>query len=404
MKQKSPTTWNIAPKHSQTVYANKRSRLAYEANGEGVNKLVFMPGETDAMHDRGYASTAFVATASGIADLDRPVAHLYTDHDAAGVPFLNSQLFDNYAASVQEWNEAVQKYGLKRAEEYLASASIVNTQTISTTKALNILDRVLGLQTRNYFLEMCVTKVPAPQLVFTVDTFTEGSAQGKVPELDTPDLIAHSESRATQTLYKNVGHIAESEDALFMQIHNTMSLRQDKTIRDLARILNNQLATTIESGTTVSGGDWGVLDPTAFISNRSPKQDIQPVITTIQGNGFEVDFIAGHDKPIANFLNNDHIKGRGAVNPAVLGNPGAVNWNYRYTQVPGYPPIITDQALTSTYATVGSRDAVWLGEGPTVVANYQNDVAGFRGWLIKQWRYPYLANSGAIRTLTGVAS
>ena len=396
-----PKSWGVKPTLYKTVFANPESRKAYQTLGEGSNKLIFMPGR--AHPDYRYMDTAFACVAGSLRpDYDQPFAKFGIQWEG-GRPKLTSTLYDGYANQVQEIYDAVQKYGYKRGMEHVATAAIVNTSTISATKALNILDRVLGLQTREYLLEMAVTKVPAPQLVFTVDEYTEGSVQGKVPELDTPDLISHSETRTTKILYKNVGHLAESEEAALMASHNTMALRQDKTMRDMVRLLNSQLGTELEAASDVAGGDWGVLDPTYFISNRNPSADIQPVITTIQGNGFNVDFMAGHDRPAMDLLNNDHVKGRGATGPTLPGQT-SVAWNSRLAMVPGMPPVIIDQALTNTLMTVGSKDAVWLGEGPTVVANYQNDLAGYRGWLIKQWRFPYLANAGAIRNLTGVSA
>ena len=126
--------------------------------------------------------------------------------------------------------------------------------------------------------------------------------------------------------------------------------------------------------------------------------DIQPVMTTIEGNGFDVDYIAGHDKPVTELLTNKFIRGRGNV---------GIGTDVLSTNNPsesGLPPIVKDQALPITTALVGSKDAVWLGQGATAVANYVNDQAGFRGWLVKQWWLPYLSQAGAIRELTGVTA
>lgn len=400
MKPKTPKNWNIAPSRMQTKFANPRSRAAYQQGGEGRNTVIFVPGKVE---DHGFENTAFASLNGGPKpDLDVPIAKFESTLDENGLPVLTNQFYDNFASAAQEWADAVDKYGFKDAQRMIATADIVNTNTISQTKALNILDRVLGLQTRSYFLELAVTKVPAPQLVFTVDTYSEGSVQAKVPELVEADLIEHSETRTTKTLYKNVGHIAESEEAQMMASHNTMALRQDKTIRDMARLLNSQIATELETATDVSGGDWGALDATYFVNNRNPSGDIQGVVTTIRGNGFNVDYMAVHDRVATDFLTNTHIRGQGGQGPAYGQTVMALNQNV--VNVPGFPTIIIDQAKTNTIATIGSKDAVWLGDGPTIVANYENVQGGYRGWMVKSWKFPYLSQAGAIRDLTGVSA
>lgn len=400
MKPSTPKTWNVAPNRQVTKFANPKSKMAFESGGEGKNVLVFVPGKVE---DHGFVNTAFASYDGVTPDFEQPIARFDTVSEN-NVPTLKNTFYDGFASKMQEYTEAVQKYGYKDAQRMIATAGIVNSSTVSATKALNILDRVLGLQTRSYFLEMAVTKIPAPQLVFSVDTFTEGSVQGKVPELTEPDLITHSESRATKTLYKNIGHIAETEEAMLMAIHNTQALRQDKTVRDMARLLNSQIATEMETATDVSAGDWGALDATYFVNNRNPVGDIQGVVTTIRGNGFNVDYMAMHDRPATDFLTNTHIRGMGGVGPSVLPGTAIAGLNQNVINVAGFPTIIVDQAKTNTICTVGSKDAVWLGDGPTIVANYENNVAGYRGWLIKSWKFPYLAQSGAIRDLTSVSA
>jgi len=400
MKAKIPTQWNVAPNVMSTKYANARSKAAHENLGDGRNSIIYVPGKVE---DHGFTDTAFASlNGTPLPDYDTPIAKFSVKTADAGLPTLQHAFYDEFASAAQEWADAVEKYGYKDAQRMIATANIVNTQTISQTKALNILDRVLGLQTRSYFLELAVTKVPAPQLVFTVDTYAEGSVQAKVPEMLEADLISHTESRSTQTLYKNVGHIAETEEAQMMASHNTMALRQDKTIRDMARLLNSQIATTLETATDVSGSDWGALDGTYFVNSANPSTDIQGVVTTIRGNGFNVDFMAVHDRVATDFLTNTHIRGQGGQGPAYGQTVMALNQNV--INVPGFPTIIVDQAKTATIATVGSKDAVWVGDGPTIVANYENVQGGYRGWMIKSWKFPYLSQAGAIRDLTGVSA
>lgn len=398
-----PNSWTIDANAKRTTFANQKAKMAYKAGGEGRNSLVFMPGIAHEDH-REFVNVAFAAAdpITLAPDYDMPIARFDVVHNN-GLPTLEHTFYDDFANAVQTVDDAIKNHGYKRGLEQVATANIVNSTTIDATKSLNILDRVLGLQTRSYLLEMTVTKIPSPQLVFTVDEYTEGAVQAKVPELETPDLQSHTETRTTKTLYKNVGHIAESEEAMMKASHNTMSLRENWTIRDLARLLNSQISTELETATDVSGSDWGAKDATYGFSTNNPADDINTVVTTIEGNGFDVDFIAAHTRPAMDFVTNKWIRGDGSIGAAPPGVSAPI-WGQKVFNVVGFPTVIADQAKTNTVATVGSKDAVWLGVGPTAIANYENVVAGYKGKVIKQWFFPYLSQAGAIRDLTGVSA
>jgi len=400
-KQSMKSILNASKYKVKTAYADYHTQQAlnqYDENGFGAGKVVFMPA---LIKDYGYVNTAFAGEiGSAEPDYDRPLAEFNVVPNAAGIPEIKIKPLDEYGAALQVWNEALSRASGNpvKAQKEIATAGIVNSQTIDVTKSLNILDRVLGLQVRNFFLQQTVTMVPSPNLVFTVDEYAEGAVQEKVPELDEPQLITHTETRVTNVLYKNIGHIAISEEADMKGSHPTMQLRQEKTLKDLARVINNQIATILATATDVAGADWGATSGTPPDSSNNPLDDIQPVITIIEGNGFNVDYIAGHDAPVTKLLTNKFVRGRGNEN---IGTNVLQANNLGEN---GLPPIIKDQALVSTTAIVASKDAVWLGQGPTAVAAYVNDQAGYKGWLAKQWWFPYLAQAGAIRELTGVAS
>jgi len=385
-----------------TAYANADTKSVVENGGLGAptGKVIYQAGKLDDFY--GNANTVFSVDPTNelIPDMDNPLGHFSASVAKSGLPELSFTAYDQYGEALKEWSDLKSKYGAVGASKKIATANIVNSQTIDQTKSLNILDRVLGLQVRDFFLQTVVTPIPSPQLVFTVDTYNDGSVQGKVPELDEAELISHTESRSTQVLYKNVGHIAISEEADMKQSHPTMQLRQDKTMKDMARLINSQIATVLATATDVAGADWGAVSGTPPDSSNNPINDIQNVMTTIEGNGFNVDYVAGHDRPITDLLTNKFIRGRGnvGIGTDVLGK----NVGIRELGIPA--EIVKDQALPNTTALVGSKDAVWLGQGATIVANYLNDQAGYRGWLVKQWWLPYLAQAGAVRELTGVSA
>ncbi len=184
-----------------------------------------------------------------------------------------------------------------------------------------------------------------------------------------------------------------------MGIHDTMRLRQDKTIKDMARLLNAQIAAELDAfdSTPTAGADWGAKSGTPPDSTNDPRDDITAAMVAIQSNGFNVDYIVAHDRPINDLVGNRFIEGRG-------NEGGRIDASSSRILIPGLPQIIKDVALTNTKAHFGNKEAVWLGEGPTVVAAYNEEVIGYEGWLTKQWRLPYGAEPEAFDTRTGVSA
>lgn len=379
-----------------TRYANKETAsLGNKIDGYGANKVWFMPGK---IADMGHENTAF-ASYSGMPDYERPMATFNVDKSKEG-SVLKHRLLDQYPEVMKHWKDAMdaENGNVKRARERISSAGIVNSADIDDTKNLNILSKVLGLQTRSYFLQETVTFIPAPNLIISEDTYTEGSVAAKVSEGKEPALVTHSDSRTTRVLYKNIGHIAITEEARLKSLHNISQLRQEKTLKDLARLINAQIATILETGTATGGSDWGAIDGTYLRSSNKPHNDIQTAVTTIRGNGFNVDYLAMHDRPALDLSSNDFVKGPGSQTSGLLQD------NVDHFKIMGLPQVVIDQALTATLAVIGSKEGVGLGQGPTTIASYMNDVAGYEGWLAKQWWLPYVRNSGAILTRTGISA
>lgn len=388
---------------SVPVYANYDSQAAYESGAEKaarLGKIWHLPGETS---ESGFRKDSVFGSDRGLPDMSQPIASFASVMEN-GVASLKASFYDNHEESMREWKHLTDKFGnahnaYHQIKTSPSVAAIVNTTHIDQTKSLNILDQILGLQVRDFFLQNVVTPIPSNNLVFTVDRFNEGSVEAKVPEMKEPSLISHSEERVTKTLYKNIGHIAESEESRLMQLHNTMQFRQDKTIKDMGRLQNAQIGTVLETARATSGSDWGAVSSASNgepDSANNPINDIQAAITKIQGNGFNVDYLVGHDRVITDLATNKFVAGRANVGqPADLLN--------QTSKIPGLPPVLKDQALTNTIALIGNKSAAWNGKGPTVVASYDEEVVGYSGWLTKQWIYPYIAEPLGIEKITGVS-
>ena len=399
-----------------TKFANRHSQMAAGNNPDaGYNQVIYIPGGLG-LKDNGFKNpTVFETLDGGLRpDYSEPLAS-YDVVSKDGIQSLEQTYFDGFGEKVQEIDDYVARVvaegesphkAIKNIKQGIAvAAGIVNTQTIDSTKALNIQERVLGLQTRSFFLQNTVTKLAAPQLVFTYDEYFEGQVMAKVPEGTEADLVSHQESRTTQILYKNVGHIAETEEAQLLASHDTMGLRQDKTTRDMARLVNVQIAAILESTAGTAGADWGARSATTGLATNRPGDDIQTAVTAIRGAGFNVDYMAMHDRVWKDFTTNSENRGLGSTGPTYTGNVTPTSDEQHMLQLPGYDfTAIIDQALTNTLAIVASKDAVWMGDGPTVVTNYEHDTRGYRGWMIKQWLKPVVVQPTALKEITGVSS
>ena len=400
-----------------TKFANRHTQLAAAGGVDaGYNQVIYIPGGDD-LHDRGFDKPTVFETLDGKLkpDYDEPLAS-YDVVLKDGIHTLEQTYDPDFGIQVEEVDSYLQgeirngisplkalknlKYGIGVA------AGLVNAQTVDDTKALNIQEVVLGLQTRSFFLQNTVTKIAAPQLVFTYDEYFEGQVMAKVPEGMESDVVAHKESRTTQILYKNVGHITETEEAQLLASHDTMGLRQDKTTRDMARLLNIQIAAVLESGTNSTvAADWGSRSVTTGLADFRPADDIQPAVTKIEGRGFNVDYMTLHDRPWTDFNTNSENRGGGGIDPAMQTPTIPITDKNKMFPLKTYGfNGIVDQALTDTLAIIGSKDAVWMGDGPTVVTNYEHDTRGYRGWMIKQWVKPVIVQEGALERLTGVSA
>jgi hypothetical protein len=394
--RKSDGPQSIGIRGEVTRYANQETaNLGSKIDGYGAHKVWFMPGK---IADFGHENTVF-ASYSGMPDFEKPMATFNVVKTKEG-SVLKDRLLDQYPEVMKHWKDAMdaENGNVKRARERISSAGIVNSADIDQTKNLNILSKVLGLQTRSYFLQETVTFIPAPNLIISEDTYTEGSVAAKVSEGQEPALVTHSDARTTRVLYKNIGHIAITEEARLKSLHNISQLRQDKTLRDLARLINAQIGAILEAGTATGGADWGAVDATYLRSSNKPHNDIQTAVTTIRGNGFNVDYLAMHDRPALDLSSNDFIKGPGSQTSGLLQD------NVDHFKIMGLPQVVIDQALTATLAIIGSKEGVGLGQGPTTIASYMNDVAGYEGWLAKQWWLPYSRNAGAFLVRTGISA
>ncbi|MBS7646148.1 hypothetical protein KEJ44_08985 [Candidatus Bathyarchaeota archaeon] len=272
---------------------------------------------------------------------------------------------------------------------------LVDVTDISSVEAQVILDEVLGLARPQYRLRPVCREIRMDHLTMRVDIATSLTGQEKVPELVEAEISAQTYTTVDFNLWKNVVHVALSDEAVKKAAHDILRLHVQDAAKELARMENKQIAAELENATGVTGHDWGS-------SSNNPFDDVTGVISIIEGAGYEPDFMALHPYAWSKFITNDHVEGMVEAGIAQLGAAGG------QFNLPGYPTIrvVVDNALTNTIAVIGDSKApaCVLGIGPTEAAQYRNEKAGYTAYIIRQWLQPKLVVSNAIRKLNGIAS
>ena len=278
----------------------------------------------------------------------------------------------------------------KQADSRVFEAQMIGPSDISAIEAVTILDEVLGLARPQYVLRNVCRPVRMDSLTARVDIATALAGKEKVPPLVEAEIVAEAYTDVDFDLWKNVVHVAISDEARKKAAHDILGLHVSDAARDLARMENKQIDEALDGATDVAGADWG--DTT-----KNPYNDIVAVMTTIEGAGYPVDAIVAHPLVWGDFFGNPFVKGQ--LQGQVM--PGG-----RVFSVPGLPGVTgySDFSCLNTIAFVLSRaaPALVLGEGPTEAARYRDEKAGYDAYIIRQWLQPKLVLAGAIRELTGV--
>lgn len=288
------------------------------------------------------------------------------------------------------WSGAPEKLGRFEA------AGIITPTDIADVEAVTVLDEVLGIARPLYSLRKMCRVMPMDKLTHKVDVYSKLSAQEKVPPLVEAEIKKHGRTRVSFDLWKNVVHVACSDEAGKKSSHNDLQLEINDAAGALANSENSQIATIAEAATkTSAGSDWGTV--TDGRSANNPFTDILTAIESIRGTyGFKPNMVAAHPLVWMDFYGNDFVKGQldGMKLPAEDVFP-----------IPSMPGIqgLSDWALTSTQALVlDTNNAIVLGDGPTSSEKYRDAKAGYDAYIIRQWLEPKIVNNNAMYELTAV--
>lgn len=290
--------------------------------------------------------------------------------------------------------------GLLSEARRFQAGGITDSNSVSDIKSIVVLNEVLSKGWRQYNMEKTVRKVPMPDLTGKVDYISSKlAAQQKVGELVSADIDGSAYTRVAFDLWKNVVHIAKSFEAQKKSFHNIMSIDIEQASRGLASARNEQIVTVIEAADAgASGGDWGAASTTGQ-SDIDPMVNIQIANDVINTGGFVPNIIAMGPLAWQEYQSNSFTQ------------ETAQRWNQKAgtTEValPGFPTlqVIIDTGMTATIALIADTQE-WgiLGEGPTEIAKYRNEAAGYDAWIIRDYLEILEINDVAIEKLTGVTA
>ena len=301
------------------------------------------------------------------------------------------------------WRSAVTGRYNRQVEPQVFEAQMIQPGDVSSIEAVTILDEVLGLARPMYKLRQICRLVRMDSLTANVDIATKLTGQEKVPPLVEAELSAESYARVSFDLWKNVAHIALSDEAVKKAAHDILGLHVSDAARELSRMENKQIAEELPSATDqAAGGAWDAMT-TPPNSDNNPFEDILTALETIDGKGYPANWSVMAPKVWKAFITNSFVK---ELVHAGIARLGALGGEF---SLPGYPNVrvLVDHSVTpdtSCYLMSTEAPCLVLGEGPTEAARFRDEKAGYDAYIIRQWLEPKLVLSDAIREITGAHS
>jgi len=301
------------------------------------------------------------------------------------------------------WRSSASGRFYKQPEPQVYEAQLITPDDISSIEAVTILEEVLGLARPQYKLRQICRLIRMDSLTANVDIATSLTGQEKVPPLVEAELAAEAYTRVSFDLWKNVTHVALSDEAIKKAAHDIMSLHVSDAARELARMENKQIAEEMPDATDqAAGGTWDAMT-TPPTSDNNPFDDILTALDTLDGNGYPANWAVMAPKVWKAFITNSYVKD---LVDAGIARLGAMGGDF---SIPGYPSVkvLVDHAVTpntSCYILSDEAPALVMGEGPTEAARYRDEKAGYYAYIIRQWLEPKLVLGDAIRQITGAHS
>ena len=283
----------------------------------------------------------------------------------------------------------------RQAERDYRSGAIDST-SLSNITVIELLREVLGREWREFNAIQACTRIPVPKLQLNVPIVGKYTANDKVPELVAADQKSNTFTQANLRLFKNVVDLYESDESRLKGTIEPLNFEIDQAAGALGLVANTQIATEIETATTVAaGGPWNAVSVTHGRSLNSPLTDLITAGTTLGGNHYRPSVLCMHPRVAGAYLSSTFINGQ---------LPPSQMVPFGIFELPKYPGVkaVVDQSFTNTSATFLDPKVMLLGEGPTVAEQYRDPHRGADGWVIRQWLHPLLATSNGAREITDV--
>lgn len=316
------------------------------------------------------------------------------------------------------WSEARKEFlrlpagfNVSYAKEHVWEGSLVDSTDITEIEAIVILKEVLGLARPQYKLRGMVRSIPMDKLVARIPIATGLTGQEKVGELEEAEINKQAYTYQAFELYKNVVHIAMSDEAQMKANLGIMAMHISDAARDLARMENKQIAETLDlcdNNVAAAGGSAAIHTwdtSTDGVSDANPWIDILAGLIAIDSDGFPPDLGVMHPQVWQGLITNDWVKRQVEVG---LGRVTATG-----LALPGFPDIgvLLDYAvlpITSCYLMSTKAPAIVMGVGPTLAARYRHEVKDYDAYKIRQFLDPEIIDFGtgidALYEITGAHS
>ncbi len=267
---------------------------------------------------------------------------------------------------------------------------MIDYSDVDEFEAEVIVEDVMEVARQEYNLRELCRVVSMDKLEGTI-RMIDGPVEGseKVGELEEAPLDSADFAEVNFNLWKNVAHVAISNEAQHRDSVNVFELNVTDAGRELARMENKQIAEEMEEADDVSGSSWSD-------DSNEPKQDLFKAKKEIKANAFNADAVAMHPDVYADMVTNDNVGDdfeRGSDE-----NVSGEVANYAGLD------IYTDNELPDGSAFVLDRTApaMVLGEGPTDENSSDLGSRFGREYAIAKYIQPKILKSDAIRELTGL--
>ena len=251
------------------------------------------------------------------------------------------------------------------------------------------MEEVLGIARPKYNLRAASRVIDTGmEITGKVTLGTTVTGKEKVPELVEASISGTSFSDVTFEEWKNVVHVAVSDESELKSRISVMNLQVEDGGRDIARMEDKQISEEMATATAVGGASWST-------ATNDPLTDIRGVADAIEALGYEPNLVIMARDTYTSFVLNPLVRDRlpeGATADGIIESFGG----YR---------IMKANSLASSTAIVmdTTSSAIVLFDGPTIVRRYDMGAAFGIGYAVAKFLEPVLVVGDGIRQLTGVA-